>query len=286
MTECPHCRAPLSDPPERFCPNCGADLADAGGAEPYAAPPPPYPPPIPGPPPYGYGSGGSAPPPGYGGPPGGSNPWERRHEIGFLSALIETTKQVLTQPSAFFRSMPVTGGLGSPLLYAVIIGYVGLAASTIYNVVFRSVLSSSLTQMGGGGNLERLAPFLEGSTSLIVNLLFGPVFIVIGLFVGAGLFHLLLLALGGAARGFEATFRVACFSQAASIFNIIPACGGLIGLVYALVLLIIGLSEAHQISRGKAAAAVLIPFVVICCCCGGAALLAMFGLAGALGRAR
>lgn len=289
MTECPHCRATLSEPPERFCPSCGADLAAARGGEPYAAPPPP---PIPGPPPYpplpgAHGSGGgSAPPPGYGGPPGGSNPWERRHEIGFLSALIETTKQVLTQPSAFFRSMPVTGGLGSPLLYAVIIGYVGLAASTIYNVVFRSVLSSSLTHMGGGGNLERLAPFLEGSTSLIVNLLFGPVFIVIGLFVGAGLFHLLLLALGGATRGFEATFRVAAFSQAASIFNIIPACGGLIGLVYTLVLLIIGLSEAHQISRGKAAAAVLIPFVVICCCCGGAALLAMFGLAGALGRTR
>ena len=290
MTECPHCHATLAQPPERFCPNCGADLAAAGGGEPHAAPPPSYPPPIPGPPPYpplpgGYGSGGgSAPPPGFGGPPGGSNPWERRQTIGFLSALIETTKQVLTQPSAFFREMPVTGGLGSPMLYAVIIAYVGLAASTIYNVVFRSVLTSSLSRMGGGGELERLAPFLEGSTSLIVNLVFGPVLIVMGLFISAGLFHLMLLAFGGATRGFEATFRVASFSQAASIFNIIPGCGGLISLVYTLVVLIIGLSEAHQITRGKSAAAVLVPLLVICCCCAGVALMAMFGIAGALGQ--
>jgi hypothetical protein len=292
MTECPHCHAILPQPPERFCPSCGADLGAVGGGEPYAAPPPGYPPPLPGGrPPYpplpgGYGAGGGSAPPPYGGPPGGSNPWERRHEIGFLTALIETTRQVLAEPTAFFRAMPITGGLGSPMLYAVIIAYVGLAASTIYNVVFRSVLSSSLTRMGGGGELERLAPFLQGGTSLIVNLLFGPVFIVIGLFISAGLFHLVLLAFGGATRGFEATFRVAAFSQAASIFNIIPACGGLISLVYTLVLLIIGLSEAHQISRGKGAAAVLVPFVVICCCCVGAALLAAFGLAGALDRMR
>ena len=286
MTECPQCHTVLPEPPERFCPNCGADLI----AAPAAGVPPPLPPvpPLPGE----HVSGGgyepppsSLPPPRYGAPPpGGSNPWERRSSIGLLTALIETTKQVLTEPAAFFRSMPVTGGLGSPLLYAVIIAYVGLIASTIYNLVFRSVLSSSMTQMGSGGELERLAPFLAGTTSLVVNLLFGPVFIVIGLFIGAGLFHLMLLALGGATRGFEATFRVAAFGQAASIFNVIPACGGLIGLVYTLVLLVIGLSEAHQISRGKAAAAVLVPFFLLCCCCVGVVLLALFGLAGALGQ--
>jgi hypothetical protein len=287
MTECPHCHTILPEPPERFCPSCGADLLAA--TTPGGPPPIPPPPPLPGE----YASGGGYPPPpsygapsGYGAPPpaGGGNPWERRSQLGFLAALIETTKQVLTEPVAFFRAMPVTGGLGSPLLYAVIIAYVGLIASTIYNLVFNSVISSSLTQMGSGGELGKLAPFLTGTTSLVMNLLFGPVFIVIGLFIGAGLFHLVLLALGGATRGFEATFRVAAFSQAASIFNIVPMCGGLIGLVYTLVLLVIGLSEAHQISRGKAAAAVLIPFALLCCCCSGGILLAIFGLAGALGQ--
>ena len=182
--------------------------------------------------------------------------------------------------------MPVTGGIGGPLLYAVIVGYVGLFASTIYNLVFRSVLTSSLSRMGGSSDMERFASYMQGGAGLVVNLIFGPVFIVMGLFLSAGIFHLALLALGGAARGFEATFRVASYSQAASIFNIIPGCGGLVGLVYTLVLLVIGLSEAHGISRGKAAAGVLIPFVLICCCCSGIIAAAIFGMAGALGRMR
>ena len=283
MTQCPNCHTVLPDPPERFCPSCGTDLAAAVTAA------PPYPPPPPAYPPAGY-APPSYPPPGGGGygspPPGGQTPWERRSQIGFLSALIETTKQVLSQPAVFFRSMPVTGGIGDPLLYAVIVGYVGLFASTIYNLVFRSVLTSSLSSFGGNSEMERLASFMQGGAGVVMNLILGPVFIVVALFVSSGILHLALLALGGATRGFEGTFRVSGYSQAASIFNIIPGCGGLIGLVYAIVLLVIGLSEAHGISRGKAAAAVLVPLVIICCCCSGLVTALIFGMAGALNRMR
>jgi len=284
MTQCPNCHTVLPDPPERFCPSCGTDLAAAVTAAPPYPPPPP-----PGYPPSGY-APPSYPPPGGGGygapPPGGQTPWERRSQIGIVNALIETTKQVLLQPVVFFRSMPVTGGLGDPLLYAVIIGYAGLLVSTIYNLVFRGVLTSSLSRFGGNSEMEQLASFMQGGTGVVINLILGPVFIVVFLFLSAGIFHLVLLALGGAARGFEGTFRVAGYSQAASIFNIIPACGGIIGLVYVIVLLVIGLSEAHGISRGKAAAAVLIPFVIFCCCCTGTILAAVFGMAGAINRMR
>ena len=287
MTQCPNCHTVLPEPPEPFCPNCGADLAAAGVVGPFATPPP-YPPPPAYPPPPGY------PPAGVSARRRLRRPASRRPDSvgatqcrsGFLNALIETTKQVLSQPAAFFRAMPVTGGLGGPLLYAVIVGYIGLFASTIYNLVFRSVLTSSLSRMGGNSDIERLAGYMQGGAGLVMNLILGPLFIVIGLFVSAGIFHLVLLALGGAARGFEGTFRVAAYSQAASLFNIIPGCGGLIGLVYTLVLLVIGLSEAHGISRGKSAAAVLVPFVLICCCCAGLIAIVAFGMAGALGRMR
>lgn len=280
MTECPRCHTPLPDPPDRFCPNCGTDLAAVGAATPPAEayPPPPLPPtpPVGGPPPGGYG----APPGGAGGGP----PWERRDRIGILTAVIDTTKQVLSAPADFFRSMPISGGLGGPLLYGLILGYLGLVASTIYNTVFQSVLGSSMAGMQGT-QWERIAPFLEGGAGLLANLVFGPVFIVIGLFLSAGIFHLVLLALASGGRGFEATFRTASYSQAAAVFNVIPLCGGLVALVYTIVLLVIGLSEAHGISRGKAAAVVLLPAVLICCCCLGLVSLVVGGLAGALGRA-
>ena len=75
-------------------------------------------------------------------------PWERRDQIGIAAGLVETTTQVLSRPEAFFQAMPVSGGLTSPLLYGLLIGYVGLVASTLYSLVF------NLT-FGGLGGLAR-----------------------------------------------------------------------------------------------------------------------------------
>jgi hypothetical protein len=91
---------------------------------------------------------------------------------------------------------------------------------------------------------------------------------------------------GGAPRGFEATLRVRCYAEAASLFRLVPFCGMPIFVIYSLVLTIVGLSEAHGIGRGRAAAAVLLPLLFLCCCCVGAIVLAVGGLASALGNLR
>jgi hypothetical protein len=243
MTNCPRCQALLPDPPERFCPSCGADLEL-------------LPPPIP--PSSGWDAG-----------PGArtGTPWERREEIGFASALVETTQRVLTGPTAFFRAMPATGGIGSPLLYAVIIGYAGLVVSAIYDFVLESVMGTTLGRFGGGSEaMSNVMPYLQGGIGLGVKLIVGPFLLAISLFLLAGVTHLVLLVLGGAPRGFEATFRVACYSEAAAVLNIIPVCGGMIAPIFMVVLMIIGVAEAHGITRTRAAAAVLLP-IVLCCCC-------------------
>jgi hypothetical protein len=211
-----------------------------------------------------------------GGPQASSIPWERRGQIGFLAALVETTSQVLTGPEAFFPRMPTSGGIGGPLVYGLIIGYVGLVASTLYSLVFNVAFGGLGGLARQSDSLERLAPFLEGGLSLVSNLVFGPVFITIGLFVWAGVVHLMLLLLGGAHRGFEATFRVGSYAQAAAILQIVPVCGWLITVVYGIVVQIIGLSHAHGISKGKATAAVLVPILLVCCCCA-----LVFGVVGA-----
>jgi hypothetical protein len=175
---------------------------------------------------------------------------------------------VLTSPTEFFRSMPVTGGIGEPLLYALIIGYAGLVIAALYDFVLESVMGSAFTRFGGGESdaIAGLMPYLQGGIGFGLRLIFGPVMLAVGLFLLAGIVHLALLALGGAARGFEGTFRVVCYTEAAALLNIIPACGSLIGGIVMLVLMIIGISEAHGTTRGRAAAAVLLP-IVLCCCC-------------------
>ena len=277
MMNCPRCQQPLPEPVPRFCPNCGYDVQAVGepvvpgGPETGGAYPPPPPPSLP-------------PPPLPGGiPPITGTPWERRDQIGFAAAFIETTQQVLTAPAAFFRSMPVTGGIGAPLLYAVIAGYIGHVASALYSFILQSTLGSSW-QFGRGSDLERYLPMLSSGMGLIFQILFGPLLLAIVLFIAAGIVHVCLMLLGGATNGFEATFRVVAYAEGTSVVRIVPVCGDLIYIFYCLVVSIIGLSEAHRISGLKATAAVLLPVVLVCCCCAAGLAVAAGGLASLFGQ--
>jgi len=251
---CPSCGAALPEPPERFCPHCGADLEAAPPADSPLTTPRPRP----------------------------GTPWEDRGRIGFVPALVETTQKVLTRPSEFFASMPVTGGIGGPLLYGIVIGTLGVIVAAVYREVFQALVGSTFAGLGSSAEMRRVMPFLMGGVGLVVQVVFSPIFVILGLFVVAAIAHLFLLLFGGARRGFEATFRVVCYSEAAAVINIIPLCGGAISAVYYLVLGIIGLAAAHGIGKGTAAAAVLLPLVLLCCCCAGAGLLAAGSLASFL----
>src|SRR5881398_2817542 len=161
--------------------------------------------------------------------PGGGLPWERREERGLVNAFIETLVMVLTKPGESFAAMKREGGLGEPLIYALIGGCVGGIVSFLFSLGFRSIglfadRNNSLAAMTGMG---------IGSVAMIILL---PLFIVIGLFIGSGIVHLCLMIVGGAKQPFETTFRVIAFSQgSAGPLQMIPLCGGLISGVWALV---------------------------------------------------
>ncbi|HYN02641.1 MAG TPA: YIP1 family protein [Vicinamibacteria bacterium] len=278
MALCPHCHHALPDSPAGLCPNCGGDPLALSG-------PPPLPP----------SPGVAAAPPlrpsparpssGTGAPHGPGIPWDDRDRIGLVSALVETTREVLTGPGAFFRAMPLTGGLGSPLLYAVIVGWIGLVASAFYQAIFRSVVGSGLGAFGAERpEIAALLGWVEGWAGFVAQAVFGGVFVVIGVFVAAGILHLVLLLLGGARRDFEATFRVVSFAQATSILFLVPFCGQFVGGIWTLVLYVLGLAEAHQIGHGKATAAVLLPIVLLCCCCAALVFLFAGAVAGLVGQ--
>lgn len=302
MASCPHCQTELPDPLPVQCPSCGEGLATSGEAPPSAmlgetggAPPLPgeagqeqtgqertgldF---------HASGTGGFTHPPD---PPRASpRAWDQRHSIGFVPAFFETTREVLVRPTAFFRAMPVTGGLGSPLLYAVVAGWIGLAAAAFYQAIWVSIVGPAVLPFGlDRGELAFVLGWLESWVGLVSQVVFGGVSVVISVFVGSGILHLMLLLLGGARRGFEATFRVVCFSQATTLLLLIPVflvpfCGlAVVG--WGLLLCVIGCAQAHEIGYGQALAAVLLPILALCCCCAGLAITfagAIASLAGQL----
>ena len=199
-------------------------------------------------------------------------PWDQRATKGFFNAFIETLQMVLTRPGAAFTAMQREGGLGEPLLYAVIGGTVGTVVSLFYRFVFRSVFSG----FGRNDTLDHMF----GGAALIATLIMSPLLVALGTFIVAGILHLCLLIVGGAKQSFETTFRVVCFAGGSiNPLQIIPACGGAIAFVWGIVLYCIGLARAHQTDTGRAVLAVLLPLIV---CCGGLFVLAMmFGALGA-----
>ncbi len=203
-----------------------------------------------------------------------------------MAALVETTTAVLLGPTDFFRRMPVTGGIGAPFGYAVVVGYAGLLAQAIYQALFRIGFGSVIAGLGRRGEVGQLLSLLQGGVGFMVQVILGPIIVTMGLFLGAGLYHVVLLLLGGARRDFEATFRVVAYGHAASALLVLPFCGSLVAIVWWAVVLVIGFAEAHGIGRGKSLAAVLLPIVFACCCCGALAGLVGLGLGGIASLAR
>jgi len=200
-------------------------------------------------------------------------PWEHRQERGFFNAFIETLAMVLTKPDLAFRTMKTDGGLGEPLIYALIGGCVGGIVSLLFSLGLQSMGLFT-------GQRDAFAVMAGVGIGSIVFIVLIPIFIVVGLFIGTAIVHLCLMIVGGANKSFEVTFRVLAFSQGSTgPLQMIPVCGGLIAGVWALVVNCIGLARAHETSTGRAVLAVLLPLVV---CCGGAIVLAaMFGALGA-----
>jgi hypothetical protein len=200
-------------------------------------------------------------------------PWEHRQERGLFNAFVETLVLVLTKPGEAFTVMKREGGLGEPLIYALIGGCLGGIVSILFSLGLHSVgffadRHDTFATMTGMG---------VGSAAFIVLV---PLFIVIGLFIGSAIVHLCLMIVGGANQSFETTFRVIAFSQGSTgPLQMIPICGGLIAGVWALVCNCIGLARAHETDTGRAVLAVFLPLIV---CCGGVLLIAlMFGGLGA-----
>lgn len=193
-----------------------------------------------------------------------SIPWQVRGRYpSMLTAVLETIKLVLLQPSQAFSNMRVENSLGESLIYVLVLGSIG----GIIGQVFQAALQATLTAVGAG---ERAAMFggITFTVRVVMALVIVPVGVLIGMFIGAGILHLCLMIVGGANKSFEATFGVAAYCVGSTaLFQVVPVCGALVAAIWNIVIEIIGLARAHNTTTGRAAFAVLAPFALVVCCC-------------------
>jgi len=241
-----------------FCPHCGKEVADTQSFCQFC--------------------GGRI---GEGGLPGGTGriktSWEDPKLRWTPQGLLASLRGVLFSPSDFFRNMNVSGGLTDPILFALFTGMGGWMAYYFWQIILTDRFGDLVPLKGASG-----MAVLQG-TGMVIAAILTPFLLIISLFVASGVMHVLLLMVRGAKNGFEATFRVIAYGTGVNILLVIPVCGAPIAAIWAVVLAIIGLKEAHGISGGKAATAVLFPFI-LCCAATLLLLMAIFGtMAASLG---
>jgi hypothetical protein len=146
-----------------------------------------------------------------------------------------------------------------------------------------------MTMGGGFGDLDaaRATAFVGFFSSACIVVIV-PLVAILWIVIAAGIYHLMLLLLGGARGNFETTLRVVAYTMGAtSLLQILPMCGSFLAAVWSIVVNIIGLAQAHDVSTGKAVAAVLVPILACCVLVGlawAATMAAILGGAGAWGR--
>lgn len=194
--------------------------------------------------------------------------WERRAEYGVLNALYLTTRDVLTGPQRFFRKMPTHVGLVQPLIYAVILGVIASFMAWLW-----SLAGSSLQTLAGA----TVGSLFSGPVWTFVSLLTSPLTVAVLVFAHAALMHVTLMLLGGNRLGFEATFRVAAYGQAAAVLGMLPFCGGMLAIILELAINVMGLYSIHGTDPWRAAIAVLAPALLCASSLGAIIMLTLLG---------
>lgn len=214
--------------------------------------PPQGPGPMPPPPP--------PPQPPYAAPPSGGLPWETQ-ALG-PQPFFDTAMLFIKAPEQAWRLTRETGDYMRPLLFGVIVGWVGLVFRAVWGTIFGAGLMrmipaqyAGFTRFGGG--------------SLVGQVILGPLLVAIGLFVGAAILYVSFMVVGALSSSrsqFEGTFRLVCYASVANVANVIPIVGGLAAGIWAIYLVVVGAQQLHKTTQGKALAGVLLP-VVLCCVC-------------------
>ncbi len=190
----------------------------------------------------------------------GEVPWERLDVYGFFPGLVLTLKRILFQPVDFFETMPPGRGKGKAMVFNL------LLSEFLLVIDFLWALFGVRAKIADTGQTDALAA-MAGVPGLgfLVLLVMVPLFMVAGIYLDAGLTHLLLMLLRGSGKGFDETFRVMCYSSAPTVLSAVPVAGQLLSpviLIWYMTLQAIGLKKVHGAAYSQALAVVLIKWSV------------------------
>lgn len=177
-----------------------------------------------------------------------------QEDYSYFSDLWRVFSGVLFSPTVFFRGVKDTA-LKEALIFGILTGSMGFMFSLFWEFLFLSQDGSYIT---------KLFPQITSINDFFMGMIIcSPLIVLISALIRALVVNASLSILGGASRGFEGTFKVMLYSNAASVFSLVPYIGGIIVFIWSLAIIVTGIREIHETSNGKAVSALILPVIIL-----------------------
>jgi len=193
---------------------------------------------------------------------------------------------IITRPTEFFQRMPIRGGVGGPLAFALITHWLGESGNFVWRNIlggqFGETLSQGFSIMSGmfgdvadidsasrqarvGEIRDHVLHWFWGAGTVIIDPFKTLVMIlIISCLVYLGVRILVIAGRNGAPREltYETALRIVCFGMSPAIFAALPFFGTALSWFLTLVVTTIGAREVYRIGTGRALLIALFPNLI------------------------
>lgn len=173
--------------------------------------------------------------------------------------IVETIKGFLTSPVQAFQKVRDTDIVES-LKYFIVILVINVILTVILDMVVANAMASAVEQTMA--QMGILTPAVVGIGAILVAIMM-IILSFFGLLIAGAWVHLFVYIVGGR-KGYLQTVKALIFgSTPYMMIGWIPFIGPVIGGIWSLILEILGIRELHQISTGRAVAAMVLAVLIV-----------------------
>jgi len=205
---------------------------------------------------------------------GGGIPWEKRRNLGFLSALLDTVFQIFRQPSMFFARVCGEAKHRGSLLFAATVCFFATLIETVWTLsLFGDEVREGVAYFLENENVARFfenlfhvsnAELLENAFQyfMAAELVLSPLIAIIEAYCVSGLIYLAMKAYAVPGRKFSLVLELIAFTQVSQLALVVPQIGGLIASILGIIFTVIALGARFRLLRGRAIFFAIVPSLV------------------------
>ena len=181
-----------------------------------------------------------------------ANPWDKAPGcIGWTASFYQTVMRVMFSAPRFFASLAPDAEMKRPLIFYVILCAVQTVIEAFWGRTLVSVLQPAAS---GDPQLEALLSMLTPPMNLAMSLLIQTGLHVLQIFFFAFLIALICRFIAPGRAHFSLVFQVFAYSAAPSLLCVVPILGSIVGSLWCLGCLVVGLRHALTLNWAQTAA--------------------------------